>query len=217
MAKTVFANGTVVTHTFLNTIFGANAAGGHKHDGGANDGSCPKVSLSTGAEVTGTLPFNMVEAHTHNGTSSAKINPVDHVDGVSEGAVGLTFADTQFSAQQTASIWWRKETTPTASEPAFVTLHFSKLYADSNGTHLYPAETLAAGLRPKNDVFVRVPVYDNDQISAGILKIQTTGAMVFGVEVRDVANEKIYFGFANFVGSSKKGFSEFSVTYPIWP
>jgi hypothetical protein len=44
MSKTTFLNGTIVTPAFLNAIF--NTSGGHKHDGGADDGSAQRVEIT---------------------------------------------------------------------------------------------------------------------------------------------------------------------------
>ena len=52
MAKTDFANGTVVSSTFLDTIY--QTGGGHRHDGGTEDGHVNKIDLA--ADVTGLLP-----------------------------------------------------------------------------------------------------------------------------------------------------------------
>ena len=60
MAKTDFQNGTVVTSTFLDTIYQTN--GGHKHDGVDDDGHASKIDLSSAAEVSGTLPLANVES-----------------------------------------------------------------------------------------------------------------------------------------------------------
>lgn len=60
MAKTTFLDpqggqpGTLVLAAFLNKIF--NTGGGHKHDGGADDGSAGKINLAGAAEVSGLLP-----------------------------------------------------------------------------------------------------------------------------------------------------------------
>ncbi len=53
MAKTIFQNGTVVTSTFLNSIYNLLNLG-HKHDGVDEDGHADKIDLT--AEVTGVLP-----------------------------------------------------------------------------------------------------------------------------------------------------------------
>lgn len=59
MAKTNFVSGDFLTPTFMEKIFGTTAATGHKHNGLDQDGSVPKVNLSSGSEVQGTLPKNM--------------------------------------------------------------------------------------------------------------------------------------------------------------
>lgn len=80
MAKTLFANGTVVLSTFLNTIFRGASATGSRHDGQDVDGHLPKINLSADAgavkqEVTGTLPLANMATHTHNGTDAHIIGP----------------------------------------------------------------------------------------------------------------------------------------------
>lgn len=67
MAKTDFANGTIVQPDFLDSMY--LTGGGHVHDGADNDGHSSKVNLSNGAHVTGTLPEDMVAAHVHDGGS----------------------------------------------------------------------------------------------------------------------------------------------------
>jgi len=44
MSKTIFQNGTVVTSNYLNTIYNTN--GGHKHDGGGEDGHVEKIDIN---------------------------------------------------------------------------------------------------------------------------------------------------------------------------
>jgi hypothetical protein len=66
MAKTVFTNGTTVLSTWLNTIFGANAAGGHVHDGADNDGHCPRIpvsGLNFDAAASGTITVTIGTSH----------------------------------------------------------------------------------------------------------------------------------------------------------
>jgi len=48
MPKTQFANGVIVTPEYLNSMFYTN--GGHKHDGGTEDGHAPKINLETDVE-----------------------------------------------------------------------------------------------------------------------------------------------------------------------
>jgi hypothetical protein len=61
MAKTDFQNGTIVTSSFLDSVFKTN--GGHVHDGADNDGHAPAISLDAhvgagAAQVQGILPFS---------------------------------------------------------------------------------------------------------------------------------------------------------------
>lgn len=52
MAKTNFQNGTIVTSTYLNTIFGQGAGGGHVHDADDNDGHCAKINPQNHIDAT---------------------------------------------------------------------------------------------------------------------------------------------------------------------
>lgn len=54
MAKTDFASGTTVTSTWLDSHY--VTGGGHRHDGGANDGCAPKIRLGSALDVDGQLP-----------------------------------------------------------------------------------------------------------------------------------------------------------------
>jgi len=56
MAKTNFSAGDYVTPDFLEAINGTTAATGHRHTSLNQDGSAPKVNLTSAAEVTGVLP-----------------------------------------------------------------------------------------------------------------------------------------------------------------
>ena len=69
MAKTDFANGTIVTPEFLDSIF--FTGGGHVHDGGTDDGHSSKVDLT--AHVTGKLPAGNLGDHNHDGGGVGKI------------------------------------------------------------------------------------------------------------------------------------------------
>ena len=58
MAKKNWANGDIVTPDFMNTHY--QTGGGHKHDGGPDDGDAAKIDLTL--EVDGELPVaNMAE------------------------------------------------------------------------------------------------------------------------------------------------------------
>lgn len=54
MAKTQFVDGTVVPTSYLNSAYYTN--GGHKHDGGSEDGSAAKIVLTGARDVSGLLP-----------------------------------------------------------------------------------------------------------------------------------------------------------------
>ena len=51
MAKTNFANGSILTPTFLDLFHGTDAITGHNHEGLDADGSCPKISLESVATI----------------------------------------------------------------------------------------------------------------------------------------------------------------------
>ena len=53
MAKTAFINGSVLTPTYVASIYGTGANGGHDHDGVDSDGHAKKIPLDAG--VTGVL------------------------------------------------------------------------------------------------------------------------------------------------------------------
>jgi hypothetical protein len=75
MAKTVFVSGTKVLSTWLNSVFGSGASGGHVHDGGDADGHAPKISLSDAANVSGQLPVaNLVQLTSSNITNSSDVS-----------------------------------------------------------------------------------------------------------------------------------------------
>jgi hypothetical protein len=75
MAKTVFISGTKVLSTWLNSVFGSGAAGGHVHDGADADGHAPKISLSDAANVSGQLPVaNLVQLTSSNITNSSDVS-----------------------------------------------------------------------------------------------------------------------------------------------
>ena len=63
MAKTQFVDGSNLTATYVNTIYGSDASTGHNHQGLDQDGSAPKINLSNSVSgylnlatnVTGTM------------------------------------------------------------------------------------------------------------------------------------------------------------------
>jgi hypothetical protein len=81
MAKTNFINGTIVTASFLNSIY--NTTNGHVHDGGSDDGHVSKIDLASAAHVTGALPLANQVSHVHDGTERGLINLANaaHVTG----------------------------------------------------------------------------------------------------------------------------------------
>lgn len=87
MAKTVHADGTSLTPTYLNAINGTGAASGHTHDGTDADGSAPNVDLT--AHVTDELPL------------------VNMVDGAS-GTVDLKVTTTYLTVEQTGTAVWQR-------------------------------------------------------------------------------------------------------------
>jgi hypothetical protein len=56
MAKTVFTDGDVLPTAHVNSIYGSDAAGGHRHDGADSDGHVGKINLTNATDVTGVLP-----------------------------------------------------------------------------------------------------------------------------------------------------------------
>jgi hypothetical protein len=102
MAKTRFQNGTIVEPAFLNLMY--RTGGGHRHDGGNEDGSAEKVAL--GEHTDGTLPSLQQGLHKHDGDADTgnqeKINLTTEVRGklpdYNIGAHTHDFADIQVTS-----------------------------------------------------------------------------------------------------------------------
>ncbi|MCL2689051.1 MAG: hypothetical protein FWE57_04290 [Chitinispirillia bacterium] len=78
MPKTTFGNGTIVEPEFLNSMYFIN--GGHKHNGGSEDGNASKISLTDAAEVTGILPAaNMSKVNLTSGEGVTGILPAGNI------------------------------------------------------------------------------------------------------------------------------------------
>lgn len=203
MAKTVFSNGTVVTSSYLNTIFGSGAGGGHLHDGANDDGHCPKINLAAAAEVTGLLPQANVASLTTDLSALQGIHSV--------GDITLTFPDTQFTAQQ--QITARYLIHNLGTNYRYVKIGFPRVLATSNSATLAPTEKLPAVCCPAINVMVPCMLVDNNIPKAGWIYIDNDGTVLF--ELAAVSGSQLTFnGSSTFTSSNSKGFREFVIEYP---
>jgi hypothetical protein len=162
MAKTVFSSGTKVLSTFLNAIFS------HTHNDGVDDGDCSKIDLDDANEVKGVLPLANVETHSHNGEvgQMSKIDPVEEIDGVTEGIWTATVLD--FSTYPvTVNIPWRKEVSSVAGTPAKVTLFipefkFTNAASTESFDDIIISSSMPGNITPSAPCHFHVYVIDNN-------------------------------------------------------
>ena len=83
MPKTNFQKGTIVEPEFLNSMY--YTSGGHRHNGGSDDGCARRIVLSNAEDVTGQLPAANQGLHRHSGAAGQnqeKISLTDEVQGI---------------------------------------------------------------------------------------------------------------------------------------
>lgn len=68
--KTQFLEGSFLTPTYVQSMYGSGQTGGHRHDAVDSDGHSDRVILTNGSEVQGSLPTLMVAEHVHDATTA---------------------------------------------------------------------------------------------------------------------------------------------------
>lgn len=177
---------TVFSNGTVLSAAAANGWQGHVHDGADADGSAPQV------------------------------NPVAHVSGVTEGEFDMVFPASQFSAQQTVTVRYRKEVSPTASKPAMVTLMLPNFSAAGTAsTEMSPNATpLPAAIRPKTDTFAPMAVINNATEHHGAMRLNADGSIVFEIAYGGGVHQ---FSATSFGTSVTKGFYASILMYPVYP
>jgi hypothetical protein len=218
MAKTQFVNGDVLPAALVNGIYGADAAGGHRHDGADNDGHCPKVVLTGGAEVDGVLPAAYVdpailisigELDERLDTAEPIIadheNRLDTLEG-SNGSFTFRFPDTQFTAQQDVTVPYRI-IAGSGLIPSVVEIYLPDFSATSNGPAFSSSILLPSAIRPGAALLVPVILIDNGVLVAGAFWADSAGSGVF------LTDDPLSGG--GFTASGTKGFSASVVRYQL--
>lgn len=221
MPKIDFANGTIVSPEFLDSIF--RTSGGHVHDGVDDDGHSSQINLAT--HVTGTLPFASVGSHVHTGAVAGLVSLQDHVSGVlgvervwnTKQLVNLSFAG--FSAGGTCTLIALKSTQVDSGGIGvgyeIVLLHFFGMLGTSNGTGFEAATgSLPAAFRPPIYSVSHNVLVQSDGLSyPGVVIIQTDGAIL----IRRHPSYPNNIGHAEslFAATGNKGFHMFGTTYFI--
>jgi hypothetical protein len=185
MAKTLFVNGSDLYHTFMNTIFGQGAAGGHKHDGADADGSCPRIALDAG-EIQGVLPYGYVGHRT--------------------GTFGVKITTTYLTVEQTGTAKYQVEGN-------IAVIKFPGMNGTSNSTalKLSMVTTFPTELIPAMAQQVPILVANNTKLMLGMITIPTGGGdMEFGTMVDGNDNAV---NTTLFTASGTKGIVETTITY----
>lgn len=191
---------------------------GHHHDGHNFQGSCPVINLTEGIEVKGALPLANQVSHVHDGSERSKINPISHILGSSEGSFSLIFPDTQFTAEQTITVHWKKQDGSGSGKPAIIELNFPAFSATSNGTSFSSSNTIPTGLIPTADLYAFFNIINSGELLLGQLKISSAGLIavqIFKTQSGDAGS--FIQGIELFVNNGSKGFPCQQVRYPIWP
>lgn len=159
------------------------------------------------------------ETHVHDGTDSAKINPVAHVLGVSEGEFDITFET--FASPLTVTARYRVEESPTAGKAKIVTLTLPDTTGTSNNQNFDtgPATPVPETLRPAWPyIAVPIVVYNLGNEYMGAFKVYADGrvSVLIGHNDPEKVNQSIDL-IGAFTNSGSKGFPAFLIKYPVYP
>lgn len=192
MAKTNFENGTVVTSTWLDAI------NSHTHDGADNDGHCSKINLSSGAEVSGTLPKtnleslgsdDIVDDSDYNLTTATDaINNIKgSIDDFYEDVTDLngTLKLTGFTADEDLSFYAQfhrhrsSSLTPSLDMVEIVLYLSASLHQSNSTTMTIKSDDIPADLRPSSsdtNQAIPISIEDNSTFQCGLIVVSNTGA-----------------------------------------
>jgi hypothetical protein len=170
--------------------------------------------------------------HVHDGgldpESISKIDPIQHIEGVSAGDFPLSF--TGFSSGEvTITVNYKVETLVfPGSTIQNVTLYFPEINAQAHGNlHPFLSTTGSAhnsipeALRPKNTIYLPSQVLNAGETHPALLRIFSLNGNSFDGELDFFMYGNCASGPANliadFATTGNKGFSAFTVSYPIFP
>jgi len=214
MAKTVFANGSILTPAFCNAQFGTSAITGHVHDGIDTDGHQPLVDIN--AHTTGQLLYNRIEAV--------------------EGSFVVSYPDQFELPLRTYTCYYKKTTFGTAGMPAKVEIFFPYLRWGAGAvpnTFIADGTPIPLAIRP-NGVYPNyqaverpITVFCGSMTQLGSVAIEPTGELKFYIcEKRNNyyngGGSAVYVDYTGkFVldhwSPGDKGHPPFCITYPKWP
>jgi len=211
MAKTTFANGTIVTPEFLNSIY--EASGGHVHDGGSDDGSVKVIPVSlinNDSTVPGANAKLALE--TLNGVDSAQQSAINQIIGDNNVATVTGNMDVygfEFPIQCNY-LCIKRRYRGTGVNLVEAILFLPETYGTSTTVHLgFATATIPAGIRPQYVshptpmlVYVNNPVSEMGPVVMGAVEISSTGDW----SIRNVDG-------GNFPDSGVKGFPAQIIRY----
>lgn len=169
--------------------------------------------------------LNAIFSHDHDGTDddghAPKISLLDHVAEISQGTFTFGF-DIGFASTQNVRVDWKLESNAGTGKPDIATLTFQGLDAESNGTALGHTGAILTGdnavIVPASDTIIPVCLMDHAQNSSGGIWIGSDGSIYFGLfqTISGDASAKSVFQGSGFTDHGNKGFSPFTVHYPIY-
>lgn len=186
MAKTNWIDGTHLTPAQMILFFGNNAGTGHNHAGTDDDGSCPKVNLTSAAHVTGLLPLA-------------------NIADLSQGTVNVKITTSHLTVEQTDTFDYLKFGN-------YVFLFMDAMSGVSNSTDLEisPDTSWPAAIIPSTIKHASIIVFDNSKYRAGMIQIPASTSLDMVLYNIDSSNN---FEANGFTGSGSKGFAEQVIKY----
>jgi len=216
MAKTQFAKGAKIMTTWINSIFGNGATGGHRHDGADADGHCGKINLTNGTDVSGLLPPANLADHVHSGAGGqmSKVHPINHIDGVGPFGAGI-ISMTGFSTSLSITYRFVVEDPKTVGLPKWINLYIPEVLEVSSGTMFgnSTGSLLEEVIRPLKHLYVPCTVFDSGNPHVGAVSIYPDGRLSFLIGYPHTTLTELAEVFSS---SGYKGVSESLIRYPIY-
>jgi hypothetical protein len=211
MAKTIYTDGDWLTPSRMNLYFGTAAGSGMKCDGVDTNGSLPKVLLTAGQHVQGSLPLTNMVSHVHNGIQRSKIDlaaaaqvqgdlPLANMAEHSAGTVDVKITTTYLSVQQTATFRYFKISD-------YVILHMEEMLGTSNSTQfqITPVTTWPAALVPTKEQLINIVLHNDTKLTPGLITISTSNSTNWILSMLDA---NVDYTTTSFASNNTKGISE---------
>ena len=151
MAKTQWTNGSHITPSFMQAFAGTNALQGHAHDGADADGSVPKILLTSGAHVQGTLPLTNINSYS-DGTVNVKIT-------------------TSYVTEEQSTVWRYMVLAD------YVHIYCHDIFGTSNSSDLEitPDSSWPSNILSTNAKYCNIVVSDDNNLHPGLIYLPTVG------------------------------------------